>query len=145
MKISSVPREIEDQLLEDRIAQFRQLTFSQVAALPATRDEETLVGGSRCTVTVYVQPQLANQLLLVVRLFAEAFSVWARYIESAGLASRRMAPFARQHQPSSSPLEGSGMSRPDAQHCGEPVSADRSARSAVAVPGSSRQFSARLR
>src|SRR5690349_19503045 len=105
MKISSVPREIEDQLLEDRIAQFRQLTFSQVAALPATRDEETLVGGSRCTVTVYVQPQLANQLLLVVQLMRRSiFGVGGRYIESAGLSSRRMAPFARQHQPSSSPL-----------------------------------------
>lgn len=78
MTTSSLLREAEKEVLEERIARLRRLTFAEVAALPATAGEETLVAGRKRTVTVYIYSVAQDQLLVIVQvariaLFGVAF------------------------------------------------------------------------
>ena len=61
--------ELEAQrLIQDRIAHLRGLRFADAAALPETAGEETLVGGRKCALTVFVQRILSGQLLATVQV-----------------------------------------------------------------------------
>ena len=56
------------QLVDGRIAQLQRSEFDVVSALPEATDEERLVAGRRCKLTVFRQQLINDHLLVTVQL-----------------------------------------------------------------------------
>jgi hypothetical protein len=59
------------QAMEARITRLKQLTFEQAASLPESAAEEAVLGGSKCTFTVFRQQNrdgLPNTVLVTVQV-----------------------------------------------------------------------------